>query len=341
LKRKSRSLRQKYYRRGRSISDLNLVLQQSGIFSNHPDGSLSREFVPFNESLFESYLQDQLCAGAISASEVIDNVISYQEDKNFWALPNDRDWSALLPLWRPKLARMGHFLPIKTRTGIVQTCADHFFAYAKIAWSGKEVPTHRSYNPFIEDLLFACGAIPRFGLPSSVGDDLAKQIVAILPRMRSCPDSFLEMAICATMIESESSFGILSGFLTDRSLIPQSWTQPWICGYSVSSRAIILYQSLFRSPCEAAKALCQEQASNGLMASRTSNFKPSNDYAPYTTSWYDVFKDWIHYRYFTIPQESHQRVLHQIREAGRSDYLSYHIIVKPKGYLPPKGGLVI
>jgi hypothetical protein len=116
------------------------------VFSTDSNKSMHREFVPFNEELTAEMFADEINSGRMSVEDAYNNFWSYKEDADFWDLPKDREWRALLPNWRNIIK----FMFARLSDTNSELLANKISSYAlEIRDSDND---NYKFNPFMDDL---------------------------------------------------------------------------------------------------------------------------------------------------------------------------------------------
>ena len=132
-------------------------LLATNIFSRVPSG-VQREYVPFNEALTAQAFAEAINSGKMSVEDAWKYFWSYDEDAEFWGLPQDAEWRALLPAWDFILLSMGPQLDNTPAFELVHTLSD---AYLRCDAHRRDDFPQYEYNPFLDDALIGCCAVGR------------------------------------------------------------------------------------------------------------------------------------------------------------------------------------
>jgi len=142
-------------------------IAETGIFSKGLDGSLQRQFIPFNEELTAELFAEEINSGRMDVKDAYIYFWSYEEDKELWDLPK-RNMRSLLPAWENMLSYLSDMLEDSKLRTIMDTLTKSYLEMDKIiearytrettSFSYKNEKGESVflgiYNPFEEDFRF-------------------------------------------------------------------------------------------------------------------------------------------------------------------------------------------
>ena len=124
-------------------------IAETGIFSKGLDGSLQRQFVPFNEQLTAEYFADEINRGRLSIKDAYKYFWSYVISINLSKQPMNEEWIALRNDWENPLLYIVSYLKPEKVEEFVNITSKTYFAHAD---EFRDVTNwHQHYQPVLED----------------------------------------------------------------------------------------------------------------------------------------------------------------------------------------------
>jgi len=120
---------------------------QSGLFSQNSDGSVSSTMFSMQELLTAHHLARKINSGKLRIEDVYNGLWSFREDAKLWRLPEQVEWTALMPRTIRMVYNVVSFLDDEKKVEFIGVALESYHLY-------RAVEKKLRYNPFRDDAAF-------------------------------------------------------------------------------------------------------------------------------------------------------------------------------------------